>query len=790
MRNPARMAGIVVCVGFFAAISVIAQTKAQAPDASEKVYYYNGASRVELYLSLDELAVVPPKSGEPVSSIIPGATLHDSEGSQTVRFAAKAANRAALEQYADTLSKSGYDVEAIVRTHVGAPKQTVSKRLSLKLKRAEDLPGVLSAHQLEVVEQIDYSENTYVLSSKSGKLLAALDAANALFESGAVEWAAPLLEKQRAKKLVPNDPLFSDQWHLQNTAQAAAGASAVAGNDINVVSAWDDADGSGINIAIVDDGIELTHEDLAGNVRTDIDIDIFSGDNDPSPQSGDDHGTPCAGLAAGVGNNATGVVGSGFGADLVGVRLIAGPTNDSQEASAMSHQVAPSNAANRVSISSNSWGPFDDGATLETFGPLTGAAFSNAIANGRGGRGTIFVWAAGNGFNSGDNMGYDGFASSRFTIAVGASGADGIVSDYSEDGSALLVNAPSSYIDAGITTADRTGANGFSGTQYTSNFGGTSGACPIAAGVVALMLDVNPYLGWRDVQHVLVETAEKNDPLSPAWDANGAGKLFNHSYGFGRVDADAAVSAAETWINVPANATPLTNSEAVATAIPDNNSTGVSRSLAITAPVGFQTEHVEVTVNVTHTFRGDLRFVLTSPSGMQAVLGTLRPGDGSANFSNWTFTSVAHWGENPTGPWTLNVADLAAIDTGTLTSWSITVRGFVPDSDQDDDGLLDTVEGNGDADNDGFQNYVDTDSDADSLSDASEGLGDPDTDTIPNFLDTDSDNDGFSDYFEVQTGSDPYDPFDTPSVPVNPWLLAAAFMGAALVVLARRRATV
>ncbi|MCC6152959.1 MAG: S8 family serine peptidase [Candidatus Hydrogenedentes bacterium] len=748
--------------------------------AGESVHYYNGASRVDVELSLDELSVEATAGAKAIGTVVPGATSTTIEGTnaQIVKLQSKSEDRTALQLVANSLSANGYIVKAVLRS--GGTTQQLTNKLSAKFPEGAKVSALLAEKKLSVVEQVTYSENTYVLQANGTGLLASLEAANALFEGGKVEWATPLIEMQQTKKLVPNDTLFPNQWHLRNTAQGAAGVGAVAGNDIDVVSAWDSVDGTGVNVAIVDDGLQTSHEDLDANVRIDIDIDINGGDADPSPTSADFHGTPCAGLVAAETNNSLGTSGVAFGSKLVGVRLIAAPVTDAQEAQAMNHQVAPTLAADRVFISSNSWGPIDDGATLGTFGGLTGAALANATTNGRGGRGTIFVWAAGNGFQDGDHSGYDGYASSRYTISVAATGADGVYSDYSEQGASLIVNAPSSWSGAGITTVDLTGGNGLSGTNYTSGFGGTSAACPIVAGVVGLMLDANPYLGWRDVQHLLAETASQNDPGEPGWFTNGAGMDFNHNYGFGRVDAAAAVTAATSWINVPVEASALTNSEAVATPIPDANLTGASRTLAISGSPNYVTEFVEVTVNVTHPDRGDLAFELTSPDGTVSVLGRPRPLDTAANFSNWMFTSVVHIGEDPNGNWTLNVADESASNAGTLTSWSIAVRGYIADNDQDNDGILDSVETNADADGDGTQNYLDTDSDSDTILDVTESTGDVDGDTTPNYLDIDSDGDGFTDFFETQVGSDPYDQFDVPSVPLSPWPVIAALLFAGL----------
>jgi len=233
--------------------------------------------------------------------------------------------------------------------------------------------------------------------------------------------------------------------------------------------------------------------------------------------------------------------------------------------------------------------------------------------------GTIYVWAGGNGRPSGDNVNYDGYASSRYTIAVGASGGADIFSSYSEPRASLLVNTPSSYSGAGTTTT-----SGITTPSFTSSFGGTSSAAPLAAGIIALMLETNPGLTWRDVQHILVLTSTKNNFTDPGWFQNGANLQFNHDYGFGRINALAAVNMATTWTNVNAESIPLINSEsALSIPIPDNDVNGISRSLVIAGAVDFATEHVEVVLNATHTFRGDLRIELVSPSGTTSILAEL-----------------------------------------------------------------------------------------------------------------------------------------------------------------------
>lgn len=788
--------------GFILAIILAAGTHAFAqnpPDSGDsppnahRVYYYNGDMKVELVVALDELDVTPPTgvAGSDLRSVLPNASVRSvqDDGSLRVGLTKSATDIAGLEGSASSLRGAGYEVRPVLYAPelAGQPKaaQVLTRRFSLKLANGHTIGEITGSYAVTVVEEIEFSPNTYVVQTNGTSLLASLEIANTLYESGVVEFATPLLNRQMQKRLIPNDTLFGNQWHLRNTAQGAAGPGAVAGNDVNIVSAWDQVTGDGVNIAIVDDGVELSHADLAGNLRTDIDIDINGGDSDPSPQGGDSHGTSVAGVASAVGNNATGVIGAGFDAALIGVRLLGAPANDFQEAQGLGHLVNPPVAGDRVWISSNSWGPIDNGSTIETFGPLTKAAIENGITNGRGGRGIVYTWAGGNGRQNSDFANFDGYASSRYTIGVGASGANGVVSYYSESGSSLLVNAPSSWINGSITTTTI-------GNNYTTFFGGTSSATPLVSGIVALMLEQNPFLGWRDVQHLLAETATQIDAGNPDWQTNGAGLPFNHTYGYGRVDATAAVNAAGAWFNVPAEATPLTNAESVVTAIPDNTPAGVSRALVLSGAANFMTEHVEVVVNVTHPSRGQVKITLTAPSGMVSTLAALRPFDGGANFSNWTFTTVAHMNEDPNGTWTLNVSDNGAGSTGTLNNWTISVHGYLFTTDQDGDGIPDTTEGLGDADGDGLQNYQDTDSDGDGIPDAieftaPEGL-DPDGDLIPNYLDLDSDNDGYSDEFEALVGSNPYDANDVPAVPLRGWpVMMLLLLATGVIVLHRNR---
>ncbi|MEK7327080.1 MAG: S8 family serine peptidase, partial [Chloroflexota bacterium] len=249
-----------------------------------------------------------------------------------------------------------------------------------------------------------------------------------------VRWFAQQIAQQQFRRPTITDPLYPDQWHLNNTGQSGG----TAGQDANVLPAWNAGyTGAGVVIGIVDDGLQYTHPDLSPNYLAGLSYDFVNNDSDPAPGTGDDHGTSVAGVAAARDDGATCGVGAAYRANLAGLRLISAPSTDAQEASALTHQY------NSIAIYNNSWGPADDGQTLIGPGPLTLAALEDGVTNGRGGRGNLYLWAAGNGLQYSDNVNYDGYANSRFTIAVGAVDYNGVQAYYSEPGAAMFITAPS-----------------------------------------------------------------------------------------------------------------------------------------------------------------------------------------------------------------------------------------------------------------------------------------------------------------------------------------------------------
>ena len=497
-------------------------------------------------------------------------------------------------------------------------------------------------------------------------------------------------QQASSQRFIPNEAqngLFNNQWHLLNTGQNGG----TVGADANVVDVWNRYQGTGVRIAIVDSGLQWNHPDLKENIWLNpneipgdgIDndgngyIDDIRGwdfadnDNNPAPVSPDEaHGTAVAGVAAARGNNNLGVSGAAPRASLIGLRILSGSLqSDALEAKALSYM------NQEIDIYNNSWGPNDNGKTLKTSGGLTLQALQSGVAKGRGGKGSIYVWAAGNGRTRNDNVNYDGYANSRFTVAVSAIDNNGFQSSYSEPGAPILVAGYSNGDLAGITTTDLIGADGKSPGDYTNKFGGTSSSAPLVSGVIALMLEANPNLTYRDVQNIIVATAKQNDSTDTDWTTNGARHHINHKYGFGVIDAKAAVAAAEDWISVGGSVQETAFKSgriSVNQTIPDNNLTGITSTFVVNNPINI--EWVEVVFDATHSFRGDLEVVLISPSGTESILAEKRD-DQNRDYNSWRFTSARHWDEVSTGTWTLQVRDKASSYYGTLNFWELNIYG-------------------------------------------------------------------------------------------------------------------
>jgi subtilisin-like proprotein convertase family protein len=553
----------------------------------------------------------------------------------------------------------------LVLYEAGKPRSTATRRVLTRQVVAELLPGTdATVLQLAVkataVARPTYAPTYAIFDFADGE--AALAAVAVLRAAAGVISAESVLARQHEGRFVPNDPRYAFDasnntnylWHLKNIGENGA----TAGEDVGgIETVWDTYRGNGITIGIVDDGLQWDHPDLSANATNAFHHDW--NDTTPNDPRGrltqDNHGTSCAGVAAAVGNNSVGVVGAAMNARLVGLRLIASPVGDVQEAEAVGWRT------DIIHISNNSWGPPDQGTDLAGPGPLARAALEFGANNGRSGRGLIYMWAAGNGNDSGDRSSYDGWNNSPYTLSVGAVDDQGNAASYSENGPNLIISAPSNGTNRqGITTTSNAG--------YVDDFGGTSSATPLASGIVALMLQANPNLGWRDVQEILIRTARKNAPADADWLVNGAGFNFNHKFGAGVINAQAAVTMARNWTNLGARRSHIVSEANVNAAIPDNNATGIARTFNLTGVEQMRVEQVVLSLGITHPRRGDLDLRITSPSGVTSIF-FVPHNDVQADIPlNFPFLSVRHWGENLQGTWTLRITDPTANNVGAYNS--------------------------------------------------------------------------------------------------------------------------
>ena len=502
-----------------------------------------------------------------------------------------------------------------------------------------------------------------------------------------ITWSKPLLPRARQpRSFVLNDTLarFDSnhrgyQWHLQNTGQFDA----VAGIDLNVLPIWDRFRGAGVTIAILDDAVQISHPDIAPGSQHELHFNWINEPNSTNPEgsSSEEHGTACAGLAAGRGGNGMGIAGVAPAASIAGLRMLGNFIDDEIEGESLAH------ASQDIQVKTSSWGP-PDGSTMPD-GPaeLAAAALQHGAMNGRDGRGTIYVWAAGNGRDDGDQANLDGYGNSIYTIAVGSVSDRGHITDYGELGANVMIAAPSDGGTQGITTTDLLGIagknSGFSihnyrDSDYRNDFGGTSASAPQVAGVAALMLEANPALGWRDVQEILLRSGRPIAVDDEAWQENQAGLRVHPSVGAGLLDATKATRLALSWF-------PLGDQQKIArdssdpVKIPDNDTKGISIPFAFENP-DFRVEHVTVAVDLSHPAKSQLRISVISPSGTVSPLAYphQRQGNDPDVDYDWTFSSVFHWGENLAGNWLVQISDETAGVSGTLNALELTIFGSNP----------------------------------------------------------------------------------------------------------------
>jgi subtilisin-like proprotein convertase family protein/subtilisin family serine protease len=632
--------------------------RAEGPSAGVLVLRDNGALR-RFDIAADELEVRgrAPRSGRVTITPEPGLTsLH-------------ALARQRLAQGEET---------CLVLYEAGATRSPVTRRVLTRQVVVQLAPGVDPTVALAGLPEaakpaaLTCAPGFYLVTSRDPAGAPAL--AQVLRGRRGVVDVDVQLARHYELMLTPNDTYFSSQWHLLSAA----------GNDLKVTSVWDTYRGAGVTIGIVDSGVQATHPDLSPNYDSALSYDFVEDDADASPTdlTVEAHGTSVAGLAAARGNNSRGVAGVAYEAKLAAHRLIAGlAVSPLQIANAFSHRT------DAIAIKNNSWGPPTYGTNLAYAGALLAGTLAHTAETGRAGRGTIHVFSAGNQGDVGDDVNYNSLKNSIYSVVVAATAQDGSAEPYSDAGAALVVAAPGGAASATqIVTTDLLGNDGYnysgavgdlSSRDYTRLFAGTSASAPLVSGVVALMLQANPDLGWRDVQEILLCSATKNAAADSGWATNSAGLKFHHRFGGGLANASNAVAWARTWVNLPPVIRQTVGVGALSLAIPDNDLFGVTVPLRFTNE-NLRAEHVLLRLDADHSRRGDLAVTLTSPGGMVSRLAAPRA-DLNSNYKGWTFMSRAHWGEKANGTWTLRVADAVPGEGGMLLAARLEVLGTYAD---------------------------------------------------------------------------------------------------------------
>lgn len=564
-------------------------------------------------------------------------------------------------------------------------------------------------HSIELVHE--GSDLAICKEESAGKVLSQLS--RVVADPGVIS-AEPVFSKKRFKRAIPTDPFYdtSDnprddgayQWTLNN--EGVNGG--VASVDIKIEAALDRATGQGVTVAVIDDGLSIDHADLAANA-TGPHLNLLDGviDDPTTFDAALTHGTSIASLIGAAFNNGEGMSGAAPNATLSGIRLFGGDglTDDVSESTALSFQ------NDDIDIYNASWGPDDTILDLEQPGPLTLAAFETGVVFGRStpatpgnpnplGLGNIFVWAAGDGGLIGDNSNYDGYANSKYTIAVGSVDDAGRRAAYSERGANLVVVAPSDGGAQNLLAASYgldvdEDDNPIRTTEYVNDFGGTSASAALVSGVVALMLEENEDLSWRDVQDILIRTAFKVDDDNAEWETNAAGFDFNHNYGAGLVDATAAVQEAfrvnstNEFLGdaVQQSRSAFFTSELLGTpeepsgVIPDNTGGSLLATFDMTegrdgTPFeNLRVEHVEFNATIVTPNRADLEIVLISPNGTQSILTEVNTDHEEDSIFFWNFMTVRNWGEGSAGTWVVRITDRVTGNAAVLNNATLTING-------------------------------------------------------------------------------------------------------------------
>lgn len=490
--------------------------------------------------------------------------------------------------------------------------------------------------------------------------------------------------------MLPSDILLEDPkvpfaWYFNETARSPL--------TLNIESVWQDYRGTGVTVGVLDSQIEFTHRDLSTAYDTSLDYNFDQNTGKISDANlTDTHGTMVAGVIAAEGGNGTGSTGIAPGVTLVGLGINYGGED------VIGQVVDGLRAGAELDVINSSWSFtqnfFDD------FSDPDNSAMADAVRfvaeTGRDGLGTTMVFSAGNS-GTGGSSNYHNFQNSPYAIAVGGVENDGSTYDASSLGANVLISAPGTGVRT--TTLD---------DGYTAATG-TSFAAPVVSAVVALMLEANPELGYRDIQQILAMTATREglgdySDESEGWQTNGAGNVngggmhYSDAFGYGFVDPHAAVRLAETWTEqqTAANRDSVTVNQDSGARLVAGEVDEISVDIEIDARM--EVEHVQISLDMYHPQVGNLEVFLVSPEGTSVQLVYDRGQASNGNPTGFAFTSVGSMGEMAAGTWTLQIINTdpeAARSSGTPISGTlndVTLTVFGDGDDFEDDTYVYTDE--------------------------------------------------------------------------------------------------
>lgn len=526
-------------------------------------YYYSNGQKQRLFTQPNTIAVrfLPGRHSDDTTSLVARRMLQDH--TTTTSFIARygihvfnvlggTAKLPEVDAVLDSLQEDA-NVELAARAFRAAehaqPEELmfVTRRFLAQFHAwvgRDDITGLNAKHEVRVIEELDYAPNGYLLEAPAASgPKGSVEIANQYYESGLVKFAHPDFIRSRSFKSTtveaptrrsaqPRVRRADDttRWHLEQ---------------IGLPKAWDVSRGEKeIVIAILDDGVDTGHPELAEKIMLQYDFESDTPDGRPK-SSGDKHGTSCAGVATAMGVRASGAAPA---CSLMAVRT---PSYLGVDDEARMFKWTADKGADVISCS---WGP-PDGRGPFAMSDNVAAAIEYCVTQGRKGLGIPIFFAAGNGEES---VSEDGYASNRNVMAVGACTAEGVRSSYSDFGREVFICAPSSGGSSRIFTTDRRGPDGYNPGDatlgdaegnYTSKFGGTSSAAPLVAGVAGLLLSVNRSLTCADVRSILASTAEKIGAQQGDYVADWQGSQHSRSpqFGFGRVHAHHAILAARDY---------------------------------------------------------------------------------------------------------------------------------------------------------------------------------------------------------------------------------------------------